>query len=107
VNKVTTTRTIRVGAREANQQFSKLLREVEAGAEVVISRNGNEVARLVRPAGPVSDEDRERGAEALLKMMDEYSFDSGGYKFNREDAYEEIHERYDRRQRAGLRDGSD
>ena len=41
-----------VGAREANQQFSKLLREAENGREIIITRNGTAVARLVpvRPA---------------------------------------------------------
>jgi antitoxin (DNA-binding transcriptional repressor) of toxin-antitoxin stability system len=107
MNKVTPTRTIRVGAREANQQFSKLLREVEAGAEVIISRNGNEVAHLSAPPASVAQEDREKRVRELLDMMERFSFDSGGYKFNREDAYEDIHERYDRRQPTGLRDGSD
>jgi len=36
----------RVSAREANQEFSKLLRRVVAGEEVVITRRGVPVARL-------------------------------------------------------------
>ncbi len=36
-----------VGVQEATTHFSKLLREVEAGTEVVILRGGKPVARLV------------------------------------------------------------
>lgn len=32
--------------REANQNFSRCVREVEAGAEIVITRNGEPVARM-------------------------------------------------------------
>ena len=36
-----------VGVHEAKTHFSRLLREVEAGTEVVILRGGKPVARLV------------------------------------------------------------
>ena len=36
-----------VTLREANQGFARYVREVEAGEEVVITRNGTPVARLV------------------------------------------------------------
>jgi prevent-host-death family protein len=36
-----------VSARDANQSFSKLLAEVEAGREVIITRRGEAVARMV------------------------------------------------------------
>jgi prevent-host-death family protein len=32
--------------RDANQSFARCVREVEAGEEIVITRNGNPVARL-------------------------------------------------------------
>jgi prevent-host-death family protein len=41
-----------VNVREAKAQFSKLLRRVQAGEEVVISRAGKPVARLVPVAEP-------------------------------------------------------
>lgn len=53
-----------VSARDANQHFSKLLAEVESGEEVVITRRGRPIARLVRDAG-LSPEQR---AEALKKL---------------------------------------
>ena len=37
--------------REANQRFARCIREVEAGAEYVITRNGRPVARLVPVGG--------------------------------------------------------
>lgn len=37
--------------REANQAFSRCIREVEAGEEFVITRNGAPVARIVPIAG--------------------------------------------------------
>jgi prevent-host-death family protein len=40
-----------VTLRDANQQFARCIREVEAGEEFVITRNGTPVARLVPVAG--------------------------------------------------------
>lgn len=42
-----------VNVQEAKTQLSHLLTLVEAGEEVVISRRGEQVARLVRAAPPV------------------------------------------------------
>ena len=39
-----------VGVHEAKTQLSRLLVDVAAGEEVVITRRGEEVARLVQPA---------------------------------------------------------
>lgn len=41
-----------ISLRDANQSFARCVREVEAGTELVITRNGEAVARLV-PARPV------------------------------------------------------
>jgi prevent-host-death family protein len=49
-----------VTAREASRQFSKLLRRVMAGVEVVITRRGTLVARLV----PIPDANAKADAEA-------------------------------------------
>ena len=40
-----------ISLREANQRFARCIREVEAGAEYVITRNGRPVARLVPVGG--------------------------------------------------------
>ena len=58
-----------VSARDANQHFSRLLADVEAGEEVVITRRGRPVARLVRDTG-MSPEDREKALQELRKIME-------------------------------------
>jgi prevent-host-death family protein len=42
---------VQVGVYEAKTTFSRLLERVAAGEEVVITRRGEEVARLVPPPG--------------------------------------------------------
>jgi prevent-host-death family protein len=54
-----------VGAFEAKTRFGQLLDQVEAGDEIVITRRGKIVARLVPPAGAV---DREAGAQAAARI---------------------------------------
>lgn len=58
-----------VSARDANQHFSKLLAEVESGEEVVITRRGRPVVRLVRETG-MSPEDRAEALRKLNEIMD-------------------------------------
>jgi prevent-host-death family protein len=53
-----------VGAFEAKTQLSNLLDVVERGEEVLITRHGKPIARLV-PAGIV---DRERVTQAIEKL---------------------------------------
>jgi antitoxin (DNA-binding transcriptional repressor) of toxin-antitoxin stability system len=43
--------TVTVNIHEAKTQLSKLLRRVEAGEEIVIARDGEPVARLIRERG--------------------------------------------------------
>lgn len=54
-----------IGAFEAKTRFGQLLDQVEAGDEIVITRRGKIVARLVPPAGAV---DREAGAQAAARI---------------------------------------
>jgi prevent-host-death family protein len=75
-----------VSARDANQHFSKLLAEVESGEEVIITRRGRPVARLVRQAGP-SPSDREKALEELNEIMNRgYRF--GGKSMTRDEMHE-------------------
>lgn len=53
-----------VGAFEAKTHLSALLEEVERGEEVVITRHGKAIARLV-PAGRI---DRERVGAAIAEL---------------------------------------
>lgn len=55
-----------VGAFEAKTHLSSLLERVERGEEVVITRHGRAVARLV----PAEKIDRERVREAIAKLKE-------------------------------------
>ena len=81
-----------VSAREANQQFSRILREVEAGAEVLVTRRGQPVARIV-PAQTTRERrltpEQEAALERTRKRL-EKGWDLGGGKFNRDELYDEI-----------------
>jgi prevent-host-death family protein len=56
-----------VTLRDANQQFARCIREVEAGEEFVIKRNGTPVARLVPIAGRRVLTRKQQAALALLR----------------------------------------
>ncbi|MEK0083073.1 type II toxin-antitoxin system Phd/YefM family antitoxin [Benzoatithermus flavus] len=59
-----------ITAREANQQFSKLLEAAASGEEVTITRRGVPVAKLV-PASPTEAEvERTRRREAALAWLE-------------------------------------
>jgi prevent-host-death family protein len=80
-----------VSAREANQQFSRILRAVEAGAEILVTRRGQPVARIVpaqrpreRQLTPEQEAAHARSMERLRK-----GWDLGGGKFNRDELYDD------------------
>jgi prevent-host-death family protein len=59
-----------VGVHEAKTHLSKLLREVEAGSEVVILRGGKAIARLVPVRGAVA---RDLGGDrGVLVVPDDF-----------------------------------
>lgn len=57
-----------IGAVEAQTKLEQLLDRVEAGEEVVITRRGRPVARLV-PTRPAADRERARAAAAQIRAM--------------------------------------
>lgn len=57
-----------VGAFEAKNKLSALLDEVERGEEVVITRHGKPVARLVPPPHVVGSEEARAAAESIRAM---------------------------------------
>ena len=60
-----------VSLREANQTFARCIREVEAGEEFVITRNGKPVARLLPVSGRrVLTPEQEAAWERLKTAMD-------------------------------------
>lgn len=69
MNTIRPKKTLTVGAREANQRFSHFLREVEMGSEVVITRNGKEVAKLVSSKKQRDERARQRSIAKMVAMM--------------------------------------
>jgi prevent-host-death family protein len=74
--------------REANQSFSRCIREVEGGEEFVITRNGTPVARL----SPVSKRrvltpEQQAAWERLKAAMDK-GWDIGAGPFDRDALHE-------------------
>jgi len=58
----------KIGAFEARNKLGQLLDWVEAGEEVVITRRGRIVARLVPPR-PAIDPEQARDAAAAIRAM--------------------------------------
>ncbi len=75
-----------VTAREANQKFSQLLASVDKGEEVVITRRGVPVARLVPEVAAKGDE-RVQARRELMEMLRK-GVPLGGVRANRDEIYE-------------------
>ncbi|HET8523691.1 MAG TPA: type II toxin-antitoxin system prevent-host-death family antitoxin [Thermomicrobiales bacterium] len=58
-----------VGVKELKAHTSEILRRVEAGNEVEISRRGKVIARIV-PTVQTSEEERTKRWEALLQLAE-------------------------------------
>jgi len=72
--------------RDANQAFSRCIREVEAGEEFVITRKGQAVARLIPAAGKRALTAEQ---EAALTRLGTTSWQLNIGRFNREEIYQE------------------
>jgi prevent-host-death family protein len=60
---------MRLGLREANQRFSKAIKAVKQGKEVVLTERGNPIA-VIKPLRPKEDEEtviRRLEAEGILR----------------------------------------
>ena len=76
-----------VSAREANQNFSKLLKRAADGEKVVITRRGKPVARLEPVAGPEQDAERAAAHKRLMKLLRK-GVNLGGIRVNRDEIYD-------------------
>lgn len=57
-------------ARDANQNFSKLLAEVESGETILITKNGRTIAELrPRPDDPRADPDWLAAYQRMVELM--------------------------------------
>lgn len=79
--------------RDANQGFSRCIREVEAGEEFVITRNGKPVAKLVPADGRrvLTPEQEAARSRALAVMTEGWPINAG--PLNRDELYDEIVDR--------------
>lgn len=80
--------------REANQSFSRCVRDVEAGEEFVITRNGRPVARLspLDNHRMLTPKQAAARARALAKMRKGSPIGSGG--FDRHEIYDDRAKRH-------------
>ena len=65
-----------VSAREANHGLSELLSAVEGGEEVVITRHGRPVAKIVPFASALSPAERDEAFARVLKAMRDMARDA-------------------------------
>jgi len=77
-----------ISATEANRRFSTLLRDVERGGRVTITKDGNPVAVLV----PVN-EDRRKVSAAALERFDALSSRGLGIGFSGKIDRDDLHRR--------------
>jgi prevent-host-death family protein len=68
-----------IGAFEAKNTLSALLDRVENGEEIVITRRGTPVAKLV-PAKPGFDREKARAAEGFRMLSDSINAPKLGWK---------------------------
>ncbi len=80
------TRTVTL--REANQSFARCIREVEAGEELIITRNGNPVARLVPAKRQRALTPEQQAAWERTKKRMEKGWDIGAGPLDRDALHE-------------------
>jgi prevent-host-death family protein len=76
-----------ISARDANQAFSRLLKEVEKGEEVVITKHGEPVAVLSAYRPGQTGADREAAIDRFVRMMRK-GLPLGARRFTRDEMHE-------------------
>lgn len=79
---------LHVGLREMNQQFTEYVQKVEQGEEIVITRRGKPIARLVPIDSSETLTSNQKAALARTKARMKKGFDYEEGKFKREDLYD-------------------
>jgi len=77
-----------VTAREANQSFSRWLGLAERGEEILITKRGKPVAKLVPVTPTMSEAERRKLLDETLALM-RRGFPIGGRRFTRDEIYED------------------
>jgi len=78
-----------VSLRDANQNFAKYIREVEGGEEIVVTKRGEAVARIV----PVRGKPRVLTPEQEAALRSLMEFSNKGYRSDLPWTRDELHER--------------
>jgi prevent-host-death family protein len=77
-----------VSLMTANQEFSKLIREVEHGEGFLITRRGRPIAKLVPHAAERTEDPEWAAAHKRMMARLEEGASLGGLKVEREDLYD-------------------
>lgn len=91
-----------ITAREANQNFSRLLRDVAAGQEYIITRNGTPVAKLApvaaQPGKRVLTAEQQEALDRLIQtaLTHKVPDDAEPAHFDRDELYLERFKKFDR-----------
>ena len=78
-----------VSAREANQSFSRVLGEAEAGEEIVITRHGKPVAVLRPYRSAAAGDERRAAVERAIRLMENAPAIGIPATLSREEIYDE------------------
>ena len=76
-----------VSLREANQNFSACIAEVEAGERLILTRRGEPVAEILPYTGKKLDPEKEAAWQEMLEIM------NAGHDWGGPYTYDERHER--------------
>jgi len=77
-----------ISLREINQHFSRYMQAVEKGEEIIITRRGKPIAKLVAVAASRKLSDEQVSARKRLRKRMKKGFHLGGESFDREDLHE-------------------
>jgi prevent-host-death family protein len=79
-----------ISIREANQHLSRYLERVEQGAELVITRRGKLIARVlpITEAKPLLTDDAQRAARERLREHMSRGYALGGARSDRDSLHE-------------------
>lgn len=75
-----------ISAREANQAFSRILQEAEAGETILVTRRGKPVA-VISPYKTKLSPEREQAIEHIVALMRK-GIPLGGRRFTRDEMHE-------------------
>ena len=77
-----------VSLMTANQEFSRLIRDVERGEDIVITRRGRPIARLIPHRADKTADPEWRAAHARMMERLEEGVSLGGLRVERDTLYD-------------------